>query len=225
MTAELSALFRHNNYDEAYKIAIFEKDAIIEKIYNHIFNIHYLQKSGEVEVVWLPSTSWDTKYKFEQKNTKIYMYRDFDIVADLYENYYKTLKKVKTEFGELSKIKFDDLIEELKKRFSMAMNISGDFYYISLELKKNHIIKAIVEDITSDNQEKTFLLDNYNKVLNKILKQYQGDIISDKHKIQRQKERARQKNKNSFISWALFNSTWAMINKKLPASNNPKSKR
>ena len=107
----------------------------------------------------------------------------------------------------------------------MAMNISGDFYYISLELKKNHIIKAIVEDITSDNQEKTFLLDNYNKVLNKVLKQYQGDIISDKHKIQRQKERARQKNKNSFISWALFNSTWAIINKNLPANNNPKSKR
>lgn len=222
--AEFYAIYKHYDTKTADEITIQQKDDIIQKLYDEIYNRHYLQKSGAVDLVFLPSPTWNTKYKFEQKKEKVYIYRDFDIITDLNENYFKILQKAKKEIYLQKQIESKKLFEKLKKRLQQLMEIDSNKHFLSLALQQNENIKMIVNDITNDETQKEYLLDNYEKAFKQVIKLYHGDIVKNKMELKAQKEQAKNENKKRLARWLLFNYIMTDILKMLPKPFNKKKK-
>lgn len=222
--AEFYAIYKHYDTKTADEITIQQKDDIIQKLYNEMYNRHYLQNSGAVDLVFLPSPSWDKKWRYEQKKEKVFIYRDFDIITDLNENYFKILQKAKKEIYSIEQIESKKLFEKLKKRIQQLMEIDSDKYFLSLSLQQNENIKMIVNDITNDETKKDFLFDNYEKALKQVLKLYSGDIAKNKMDLKAQKEQAKNENKKRLARWLLFNYIMTDILKTLPRPFNKKKK-
>ena len=174
--------------------------------------------------MWLPSSSWDSKYKFEQKTERVFLYRDFDILTDLNENYYKILKTIQKEAQTSKSIENKRLLLELKKRIVEAMELNSDKYFLSISLKQNRSIKAIVNDITSNENEKEFLYNNYDRILNQVLKLYSGDIAKNKMEIKAEKEILKSKKQKSLVSSLITSYILSDISKSLPKAFNKKKK-
>lgn len=224
LIAEFTAILKQYDKETAEEITILKKDKIIEKLYNELYNRHYIQKGGRVNLIFLPSPPWDKKWKYEQEKEKVFLYRDFDIVTDLNDLYFKCLKTAQKDFDELNKIRQKQLGKELEKRFLQAFDLSNEKYYILLALQENKNIKSIVEDITTDETKQAILFDIYEKTLNKITKLYKGDIAKDKTKIKQQKEDAKNKNKKQLGNWLLFNYIMSDLLRSLPKAHNKKKK-
>lgn len=222
--AEFYAIYKQYDMETAEEITIQQKDDIIQKLYNEIYNRHYLQKAGGVELVWLPSPPWDKRWKFEQKKEKVFLYRDFDIITDLSDSYYKILARVKKEFYTIQQNENKRLFEKLKKRLADSMELDKNKYFLSIVLQQNENIKMIVEAITTDEKQKDFLYDNYEKALKQILKLYHGDIIRNKTELKAEKEKAQNENKKRIAKWLLFNYTMTEILRILPKPFNKKKK-
>lgn len=222
--AEFTALFNQYDMKTAEEMAIFRKDNIIEKLYNELYNRHYLQKSGGVRLVWLPSPPWDKKYKFEQEQKKVFLYRNFDILTDLNENYYKILKIIQKEAQTLEKLKNKRLLLKLKDKLGELMELNQNKYFLSIALKQNKNINAIIEEITTNESEKDLLFINYDRILNQILKLYHGDIIEEKSKIKAKKEVLKEKQKRKVTNWLIYNYILSDISKSLPKPHNKKKK-
>lgn len=222
--AEFYAIYKHYDTKTADEITIQQKDDIIQKLYDEIYNRHYLQKSGAVDLVFLPSPTWNTKYKFEQKKEKVYIYRDFDIITDLNENYFKILQKAKKEIYSIEQIENKKLFDELKKKISGAMTIDKNKYFLSIALQENENIKTIVNSIAKNENEKDYLLNNYEKALKQVIKLYHGDIVKNKMDLKAQKEQAKNENKKRVARWLLFNYIITDISKMLPRPFNKKKK-
>lgn len=216
--AEFTAIYNNYNIDDGEKIIILKKDDIIKKSHKEIYSRHYLQNSDDVQLVFLPSPSWDKNWRFEQKKEKVFLYHDFDIITDLNDNYYKIAQQAKKDFEKVQKIKFDYLLTELKKRIIQSMNLNESTYFLSLSLQQNKNIIAIVDDITTDEKERAFLFDNYDKTLRQILKLYHGDIEREKIKIKAQKSRKHHGVLSQFITGYILTD----IKKSLPKASNKK---
>lgn len=222
--AEFSTIYQHYDAKTADEITIQQKDDIIQKLYNEMYNRHYLQNTGAVDLVFLPSPHWDKKWRYEQKKEKVFIYRDFDIITDLNENYFIILQKVKEEVDTKQHLQNKKIFDKLKKRLQQLMEIDNDKYFLSLSLQQNENIKNIVEDITTGENEKEFLYNNYEKALKQALKLYSGDIAKNKMDLKAQKEQAKNENKKRIARWLLFNYIMADILKALPKPFNKKRK-
>lgn len=222
--AEFYAIYKHYDTKAADEITIQQKDDIMQKLYDEIYNRHYLQKSGAVDLVFLPSPTWDKKWRYEQKKEKVFIYRNFDIITDLSENYFKILQKAKKEIYSIEQIESKKLFEKLKKRIQQLMEIDSNKHFLSLALQQNENIKNIVEDITTDENKKDFLYNNYEKALKQVLKLYSGDIAKNKMDLKAQKEQAKNENRNKIARWLLFNYIMTDILKMLPRPFNKKRK-
>lgn len=222
--AEFYAIYQHYDTKTADEITIQQKDDIVQKLYNEIYNRHYLQNGGAVDLVFLPSPSWDKKWRYEQKKEKVFIYRDFDIITDLSENYFIILQKVKKEIDTKQHLQNKKTFDKLKKRLVDAMGIDDNKYLLSLTLQQNENIKIIVNDITNDETQKEYLLDNYEKALKQVLKLYSGDIAKNKMDLKAQKEQAKNENKKRLARWLLFNYIMTDILKMMPRPFNKKKK-
>ena len=222
--AEFYAIYKHYDTKTADEITIQQKENIIQKLYTEIYNRHYLQNNGAVDLVFLPSPPWDRRWKFEQKKEKVFIYRDFDIITDLSENYFKILQKVKKEVNTRQHLQNKKLFDELKKRLGDAMGFDDNKYLLSLTLQQNENIKMIVNGITNDEMQKEFLFDNYEKALKQVIKLYHGDIVKNKMDLKAQKEQAKNENKKKIARWLLFNYIMTDILKMLPRPFNKKKK-
>lgn len=199
--AEFSALFEHYDIETAYNTAILQKNNIIDKIYNIILKI-----------------------KYEVNGKKYYKYKQFDILQDLKDNFFKILEKVKKEYTIQEAANNAFLLDELKNDLTNYMNLDKNKYLMSLALKSYDNINNIIISITSDKQKQAFLFDNYYKILNNVLKLYQGDIINAKSKIKEKKEKAKEENRKKLASWLIFNYILNDISKSLPKPHNKKKK-
>lgn len=199
--AEFSALFEHYDTETAYNTAILQKNNIIDKIYNIILKI-----------------------KYEVNGKKYYKYKQFDILQDLKDNFFKILEKVKKEYTIQEAANNAFLLDELKNDLTNYMNLDKNKYLMSLALKSHDNINNIIISITSDKQKQAFLFDNYYKILNNVLKLYQGDIINAKSKIKEKKEKEKEATKKKFAHWLLFNYILSDISKSLPKPHNKKKK-
>ena len=224
LKAEFLNIYNKTDFDTAYKIIVLQKDDIVQKLYNEMYNIHYLQNTGAVDLVFLPSPHWDKKWRYEQKKEKVFIYRDFDIITDLNENYFIILQKVKKEVDTKQHLQNKKIFDKLKKRLVDAMKLDDNKYLLSLTLQQNENIKMIVNDITNDETKKDFLFDNYEKALKQVLKLYHGDIVKNKMDLKAQKEQAKNENKKKIARWLLFNYIMTDILKALPKPFNKKRK-
>lgn len=222
--AEFMRIYNHYDMETAEEITILKKDNIIENLYSQIYNRHYLENRGRVELFFLPSPSWDKKWRYEQKKEKVFIYRDFDIITDLSENYFKILQKAKKEICSIKQIENKKLFDELKKKISGAMTIDENKYFLSIALQENENIETIINSITTDENEKDYLLNNYEKAFKQVIKLYHGDIVKDKMEIKAQKEQAQNENKMKIARWLLFNCIMTQILKSLPKPFNKKRK-
>lgn len=186
-------MFRHNNYDEAYKIAIFQKDDIIEKVYNIISKITYTENSK-----------------------KYYTYANFDIVTDLNDIYYKILNRIKREIQEKEKILKIELLEKLENKLVRLFEISSNKYCASIIAKKNDMKIKIINDITQNERDRLTLKDNYNQILTKVIKQYDGDIITEKMEIKHKREKAKVKQNKKIFNQIILGHILGDISKSLP---------
>ena len=222
--AEFMQIYNHYDMETAEEITIQQKDDIIQKLYNEIYNRHYLQNSGAVDLVFLPSPTWNTKYKFEQKKEKVFIYRDFDIITDLNENYFKILQKAKKEIYSIKQIENKKLFDELKKKIGGAMTLDKNKYFLSIALQENENIETIINSIAKNENENDYLLNNYEKAFKQVIKLYHGDIVKNKMEIKAQKENAQNENKTKITRWLLFNCIMTQILKSLPKPFNKKRK-
>lgn len=222
LQAEFTAIYKHYDTETAEKITELKKDNIIENIYNYIYNLHYLQYTGDVNIVWLASPQWDKRWKFERQKEKVFLYRDFDIIADIYENYNKILERIKKEFYRIEQIENKKLFDELKNKITQYMTLDNNKYFLTIALQQNENIKNIVEDITPDETKQDFLYTNYQKALKQVFRLYAGDITKSKMKIHAEKENAKNENKKKVAKWLLFNCVMTEILRILPKGFNNK---
>lgn len=222
--AEFYAIYNHYDVETAEEITIQQKDDIIQKLYNEIYNRHYFQSSGAVDLVFLPSPPWDKRWRYEQKKEKVFIYRDFDIITDLSENYFKILQKVKKEVNTKQHLQNKKLFDELKKKISGAMTLDKNKYFLSIALQENENIETIINSIAKNENEKDYLLNNYEKAFKQVIKLYHGDIVKDKMEIKTEKERAQNENKKRVARWLLFNYIMTEILRTLPKPFNKKRK-
>ena len=222
--AEFYAIYNHYDMETAEEITILKKDNIVENLYSQIYNRHYLENRGRVELVFLPSPSWDKKWRYEQKKEKVFIYRDFDIITDLSENYFIILQKVKKEIDTKQHLQNKKLFDELKKKISGAMMLDKNKYFLSIALQENENIETIINSIAKNENEKDYLLNNYEKALKQVLKLYSGDIAKNKMDLKAQKEQAKNENRNKIARWLLFNYIMTDMLKILPRPFNKKKK-
>ena len=104
------------------------------------------------------------------------------------------------------------------------MGLDDNKYLLSLTLRQNENIKMIVNDITNDETQKEYLLDNYEKALKQVLKLYSGDIAKNKMDLKAQKEQAKNENRKKVARWLLFNYIMTYMLKILPRPFNKKKK-
>ena len=222
--AEFYAIYKHYDTKTAEEIMIQQKDDIIQKLYDEIYNRHYLQNNGAVDLVFLPSPTWDKKWRYEQKKEKVFIYRDFDIITDLSENYFKILQKAKKEIYSIKQIENKKLFDELKKKIGGAMTLDENKYFLSIALQENENIETIINSIAKNENEKNYLINNYEKAFKQVIKLYQGNIVKNKMDLKAQKEQAKNENQKKVARWLLFNYIMAEILKTLPKPFNKKRK-
>lgn len=162
-------LFEKYTTQEAYKIAILEKETIIENITKYIEKITY-KKNGK------------NYYKYLEK---------FDIVGDLQANYYAELDKIHKEIERIETEQNKILFEKLEKQLHYYYTITECKRVVTPFFCKNENIKAIIEEITKDPTEQEKLYKNYFTILQKVKKYYNGYIVQEQEEIKQQKALAR----------------------------------
>lgn len=195
LKAEFYNLYKKTDIETAYKTAVLQKDLIIEKIYNIISKITYIE------------------------NGKKYLtYYNFDIVEDLEKAYYKILAKVKNEFTLMANIHKKDLLTQLENKLIRIFELSNSKHCASIVMKKNETKTKIINDITQNECDKNILKDNYTRVLNKVIKQYDGNIIAEKMENKSKKEKARIKQNKRIFNQIIWGHILGDISKSLPKS-------
>lgn len=193
LQAEFSALFRKNDFDIAYKMAVFEKDAIIEKIYNIVSKITYTEN-----------------------NKKYYTYSNFDIITDVENKYYKILNKIKNEIQIQDKILKIELLERLENKLTRLFEISNNKYCASIIASEKDMKMKIIQELGQNEKELQTLKINYNKILKKVIQLYDGNIKLEKMEIQRKKDIAKTKQNKKIFNQIATGFILKEINKILP---------
>ena len=193
LQAEFYGLFNRHDSDSAYKIAVFQKDDIVDKIYKIISKITYTEN----------------KQRF-------LTYSNFDIIGDLQENYFKILSKVKNEIDRKEKILKNELLKRLENKLMKLFDISKSKYGASIVAKEKEMIFKIIADIAENENEQKILIDNYNKILNKVIKLYDGNIKMDKIEIKHRKEIAKTKQNKKLFNQILSSCLLREISKAIP---------
>lgn len=193
LKAEFYGLFNTHDSDGAYIVAVTQKDYIIEKLYNIISKITYTE------------------------NGKKYLtYSNFDIVEDLEEFYFKILDKTKKDFERLENINKRELLKRLENKLTRLFEISNNKYCASIIAKKNDMKIKIINDITQNERDRLTLKDNYNQILTKVIKQYDGDIITEKMEIKHKREKAKVKQNKKIFNQIILGHILGDISKSLP---------
>lgn len=195
LRGEFSHLFEKLDFENAYKIAVQEKENIIEKINNIIRMI-----------------------KHKENNETYYSYRHFDIITDLNENYYKIFEKVKKEVQLSEKIRKSELADALESKISRLFNLSNNKHCASIVAKKHDMIEKIINDVATNEPDRIYLKNNYSKILKKILFSYSGNIELEKMEIKNRKAKAKIKQERGFISQLIIGHILGDISKSLPKS-------
>jgi hypothetical protein len=193
LKAEFLNIYNKTDFDTAYKIIVLQKDDIIQKLYNIISKITYTE------------------------NGKRYLtYFNFDIVEDLEKAYYKILAKVKNEFTLIANINKKDLLTQLENKLTRLFELSNNKYCASIVMKKNETKIKIINDMAQNERDKNTLKDNYSRVLAKVIKQYDGDIITEKMENKSKKEKARIKQNKKIFNQIIWGHILGDISKSLP---------
>lgn len=193
LKAEFFNIYTSTDFETAYKIIVLQKDDIIQKLYNIISKITYTE------------------------NGKRYLtYSNFDIVGDLDENYFKILAKVKKEIVLKENINKNDLMKRLENKLTRLFEISNNKYCASIIAKKNDMKIKIINDITQNERDRLTLKDNYNQILTKVIKQYDGDIITEKMEIKHKREKAKVKQNKKIFNQIILGHILGDISKSLP---------
>lgn len=162
-------LFETYPTDQAYKKAIIEKEENINTLTELIENI-----------------------KIPKNNKLYYLYRQFDIVQDLQNNYFILLDKIKKEYTRIEEIKNKEIIEKLEdyiiQRFENAPNKKQCYKVLQQKIYIDYAIK----DVAKNKKEVETLQNNYFKTLQKIKKYYNGYIIEEQEKEKEYKEQKRE---------------------------------
>lgn len=167
LKAEFYGFFNKHDSSSAYKIAVLQKDDIIEKIYKIISKITYTE------------------------NGKKYLaYSNFDIVGDLDENYYKILTKVKNEVQLSEKIRESELNDALEWKISRLFELSNNKHCASIVAKRHDMIEKIISDVANNEADRAYLRNNYSKILRKIIISYSGNIELEKMELKNKKQNA-----------------------------------
>lgn len=167
LKAEFYGLFNRYDSDSAYRIAVFQKDDIIEKLYNIISKITYTEN-----------------------NKRFLTYSNFDIVGDLQESYYKILAKVKNEVQLSEKIRKSELADALELKISRLFELSNNKHCASIVARRNDMMEKIINEIATNEPDRTYLKNNYSKILKKILFSYSGNIELEKMELKNKKQNA-----------------------------------
>ena len=195
LQAEFYNLYKKTDMEIAYKTAVLQKDLIIEKIYNIINKVTYIE------------------------NGKKYLtYSNFDIVEDLEKAYYKILAKVKNEFTLIANINKKDLLTQLENKLTRLFELSNNKYCALIVMKKNETKTKIINDMTQNEYDKNTLKDNYTRILNKVIKQYDGNIIAEKMENKHRQEKAKIKQNKKIFNQIIWGHILGDISKSLPKS-------
>ena len=193
LKSEFLNIYNKTDIETAYKIIVLEKGAIIEKIYNIISKITY-----------------------EQDGKRYYTYFNFDIIGDLQESYFKILAKVKNEVQLSEKIRESELYDALEWKLIQLFELSYNKYCASIIAKKNDMKIKIINDITQNERDRSILKDNYGRILEKVIKQYEGDIITEKMEIKHKKEKSKVKQNRKIFNQLILGYILGGIAKSLP---------
>lgn len=193
LKAEFYWLFNKHDSSSAYKIAVLQKDDIIDKIYKIISKITY-----------------------EQDGKRYYTYFNFDIIGDLQESYFKILSKVKNEIQLSEKIRESELSDALEWKINQLFELSYNKYCASIIAKKNNMKIKIINGITQNEHDRSILKDNYSQILAKVIKQYEGDIITEKMEIKHKKEKSKVKQNRKIFNQLILGYILGDIAKSLP---------
>ena len=193
LKAEFYGLFNTHDSDGAYIVAVTQKDYIIEKLYNIISKITYTE------------------------NGKKYLtYSKFDIVGDLQENYFKILDKIKKEFARIENINKNELLKRLENKLERLFDLTNNKYCASIVAKEKDMVYKIINDVAQNETEKKTLKDNYSRVLNKVIRLYDGNIKMDKIEMKHKKEVAKTKQNKKVFNQILWGHLLSDINKSIP---------
>lgn len=186
-------MFHKNDFDVAYKIAVFQKDDIIEKIYNIMSKITHIE------------------------NGKKYLtYSNFDIITDLNDIYYKILNKIKNEKQIQDKIFKIELLERLENKLIRLFDITKNKYCASIVANEKDMKIKIINDIAQNNNDRKLLKDNYSQILNKVIKLYGGNITADKMRMKHKKEVAKEKQNKKLFNQIIWGHILRDISKAIP---------
>ena len=184
---ELKSNLRADFYDnfttyglkEGYKKSILQKDMTLDFIYNLLYNY-----------------SENIDYK------KIYIFRKFDIMQDLENNYYKILNIVKSEFIKQNDILTDELLEKLKAFLIERLDNAPSKKIAIQVLTDKKYIDYTINYITQDQEQKDILYNNYNKVLNDVKKLYLGNIEQEREQEREKKQYLKIQKQNRILKRA-----------------------
>lgn len=168
--------FKCYKAEEAEQYLLEQKEQNINKIVEEIENITYIDNKKEY-----------------------YTYRNkFDIYTDVATKYYTELQKFKKEYYQLKKLQQK---AEQKKQDNKQAEYTTILYNKLLEYyidNKNNLIatsntlhkfeniEIIIDDITSDNQIKQFLITQYINILNNVEKLFKNELQHEKAQIKQQ---------------------------------------
>ena len=190
-------LFNKYTIQEAYKKAILEKE-------ENIFNL----------------TEYIENIKISKNNKMYYLYRQFDIVEDLNNNYYVILDKIKKEYTRTENIRNIELLEQLEAylmaRFENVENKS--ICYNVLQQKK--YIDYVINDITKNKHDQEILKNNYFKTLQKVKRYYNGYILEEKEQQKELKYKQRELEKIKILILATVNIMTGELNSDLVGEKN-----
>lgn len=193
LRAEFIDIYKKHSSETAYKKAIFEKDLIIEKLYNII-----------------------SKITHKEGNKKILTYFNFDIIEDLEAYYFKILAKVKKEIDLKENINEKELLERLEKKLVKLFDLTKNKYCASIVASEKEMTDKIIIEVAQNKDELKTLQENYNKILKKVIKKYGGNIKQEKIKIQYKKEEIKMKNNKKIINQFLCGYMLREISKIIP---------
>lgn len=168
--------FKCYQAEEAEQYLLEQKEQNINKIVEEIESITYTDNKKEY-------------YTYKGK---------FDIYIDVATKYYTELQKFKKEYYQLKKLQQK---AEQKKQDNKQAEYTTILYNKLLEYyidNKNNLIatsntlhkfeniEIIIDDITSDNQIKQFLITQYINILNNVEKLFKNELQHEKAQIKQQ---------------------------------------
>ena len=193
LKAEFFGLFNRHDSGSAYKIAVLQKDDIIEKIYKIISKITYTE------------------------NGKKYLtYSNFDIVGDLDESYYKILTKVKNEIQLSEKIREGELLNALERKMNQLFELSNNKHCASIVAKRHDMIEKIISAVANNETDRAYLRNNYSKILRRVLYSYSGNIELEKIELKNKKQNAMIKQGQKISNQLIFGHILGTINGIIP---------